>query len=87
MKSWTFSLAVDVNVNGPFYFAYYLCKRMAKHGGAQVINLSFTDCIDLIERGWLDGRALCCAGSIPKQAASAAIPLSNIARQGRYFRL
>ncbi len=33
-------LAVDVNLNGPFYLAYYLCGRMAKHGGAQVINIS-----------------------------------------------
>ena len=33
-------LAMDVNVNGPFYLVYYLCKRMAKHGGAQVINIS-----------------------------------------------
>ncbi len=33
-------LAVDVNLNGPFYLAYYLCGRMAKHGGAQVINVS-----------------------------------------------
>ena len=33
-------LAVEVNLNGPFYLAYYLCGRMAKHGGAQVINVS-----------------------------------------------
>lgn len=33
-------LAVDVNLNGPFYLAYYLCGRMAKHGGGQVINVS-----------------------------------------------
>ena len=33
-------LAVDVNLNGPFYFAYYLCGRMAKHGGGHVINVS-----------------------------------------------
>ncbi len=33
-------LAVDVNLNGPFYLTYYLCGRMAKHGGAQVINVS-----------------------------------------------
>ncbi len=33
-------LAVDVNVNGPFYFAYHFCPRMAKHGEGQVINIS-----------------------------------------------
>lgn len=33
-------LAVDVNVNGPFYMMYYLCPRMAAAGGGSVINIS-----------------------------------------------
>jgi NAD(P)-dependent dehydrogenase (short-subunit alcohol dehydrogenase family) len=37
-KRWR--LAFDVNVNGPFYFMYYLCPRMAQAGGGRVINVS-----------------------------------------------
>jgi NAD(P)-dependent dehydrogenase (short-subunit alcohol dehydrogenase family) len=33
-------LAVDVNVNGPFYMTYYFCPRMAEAGGGSVINIS-----------------------------------------------
>jgi NAD(P)-dependent dehydrogenase (short-subunit alcohol dehydrogenase family) len=33
-------LAVDVNVNGPFYMTYYFCPRMAAAGGGHVINIS-----------------------------------------------
>jgi citronellol/citronellal dehydrogenase len=33
-------LAVDVNVNGPFYLIYYFCPRMAEAGGGYVINIS-----------------------------------------------
>jgi len=33
-------LAVDVNVNGPFYMTYYFCPRMAEAGGGHVINIS-----------------------------------------------
>jgi len=33
-------LAVDVNVNGPFYLMYNLCPRMAAAGGGHVINVS-----------------------------------------------
>ncbi len=33
-------LAVDVNVNGPFYCMYHLCPRMAADGGGRVINVS-----------------------------------------------
>jgi NAD(P)-dependent dehydrogenase (short-subunit alcohol dehydrogenase family) len=33
-------LAVDVNLNGPFYFMYHLGRRMREQGGGQVINLS-----------------------------------------------
>ncbi|MGH7893572.1 MAG: SDR family NAD(P)-dependent oxidoreductase [Candidatus Binatia bacterium] len=33
-------LAVDVNLNGPFYFMYHLCPRMAADGGGRVINVS-----------------------------------------------
>ena len=31
-------LAVDVNLNGPFYLMYHLCRRMA--GGGRVVNVS-----------------------------------------------
>jgi NAD(P)-dependent dehydrogenase (short-subunit alcohol dehydrogenase family) len=37
VKRWR--LAVDVNLNGPFYAMYYFCPRMAAHGG-RVINVS-----------------------------------------------
>jgi NAD(P)-dependent dehydrogenase (short-subunit alcohol dehydrogenase family) len=37
-KRWR--LAVDVNLNGPFYFTYYVAPRMAKGGGGRVVNLS-----------------------------------------------
>jgi len=37
-KRWR--LAVDVNVNGPFYFTYYLAPRMAKDGGGRIVNVS-----------------------------------------------
>lgn len=33
-------LAVDVNVNGPFYMMYEFCPRMAEAGGGSVINIS-----------------------------------------------
>jgi citronellol/citronellal dehydrogenase len=33
-------LAVDVNLNGPFYMMYYFCPRMAAAGGGSVINIS-----------------------------------------------
>jgi NAD(P)-dependent dehydrogenase (short-subunit alcohol dehydrogenase family) len=33
-------LAVDVNVNGPFYLMYHLCHRMAAAGGGHVVNVS-----------------------------------------------
>jgi citronellol/citronellal dehydrogenase len=33
-------LAVDVNLNGPFYMMYYFCPRMAEAGGGSVINIS-----------------------------------------------
>jgi NAD(P)-dependent dehydrogenase (short-subunit alcohol dehydrogenase family) len=33
-------LAVDVNLNGPFYLMYHLCPRMAAAGGGRVINVS-----------------------------------------------
>jgi NAD(P)-dependent dehydrogenase (short-subunit alcohol dehydrogenase family) len=33
-------LAVDVNLNGPFYFLYHLGRRMREQGGAHVINMS-----------------------------------------------
>jgi NAD(P)-dependent dehydrogenase (short-subunit alcohol dehydrogenase family) len=33
-------LAVDVNLNGPFYLMYHLCPRMAEAGGGRVINVS-----------------------------------------------
>ena len=38
VKRWR--LAVDVNLNGPFYAMYYLCPRMAAAGGGRVINVS-----------------------------------------------
>jgi len=37
-KRWR--LAVDVNLNGPFYAMYYFCGRMAQAGGGRVINIS-----------------------------------------------
>lgn len=33
-------LAVDVNVNGPFYFMHSLCPRMVEAGGGRVVNVS-----------------------------------------------
>jgi NAD(P)-dependent dehydrogenase (short-subunit alcohol dehydrogenase family) len=36
-KRWR--LAVDINVNGPFYLMYYLCPRMPDEGG-RVVNIS-----------------------------------------------
>jgi NAD(P)-dependent dehydrogenase (short-subunit alcohol dehydrogenase family) len=33
-------LAVDVNLNGPFYLLYHLGRRMREQGGARAINLS-----------------------------------------------
>jgi NAD(P)-dependent dehydrogenase (short-subunit alcohol dehydrogenase family) len=33
-------LAVDVNVNGPFYCCFYFCPRMAAAGGGRVITVS-----------------------------------------------
>jgi NAD(P)-dependent dehydrogenase (short-subunit alcohol dehydrogenase family) len=38
IKRWR--LAVDVNLNGPFYLMYHLCPRMAEAGGGRVINVS-----------------------------------------------
>lgn len=38
IKRWR--LAVDVNLNGPFYAMYHLCPRMAVAGGGRVINVS-----------------------------------------------
>jgi NAD(P)-dependent dehydrogenase (short-subunit alcohol dehydrogenase family) len=38
VKRWR--LAVDVNLNGPFYLMYHLCPRMAGAGGGRVINVS-----------------------------------------------
>jgi NAD(P)-dependent dehydrogenase (short-subunit alcohol dehydrogenase family) len=37
-KRWR--LAVDVNVNGPFYCCYYFCPRMAAGDGGRVITVS-----------------------------------------------
>ena len=37
-KRWR--LAVDVNVNGPFYFLYYFAPRMAEAGEGRVVNIS-----------------------------------------------
>ena len=33
-------LAVDVNLNGPFYLTWHLGRRMREHGGGRVINVS-----------------------------------------------
>jgi len=33
-------MAVDVNVNGPFYCLYYFCPRMAAGGGGRVVTVS-----------------------------------------------
>jgi NAD(P)-dependent dehydrogenase (short-subunit alcohol dehydrogenase family) len=33
-------LAVDVNLNGPFYLMWHLCPRMAEAGGGRVVNIS-----------------------------------------------
>ena len=33
-------LAVDVNLNGPFYFLYHLGRRMREQGSGHVINMS-----------------------------------------------
>jgi citronellol/citronellal dehydrogenase len=33
-------LAVDVNLNGPFYLMWHLCPRMAAAGGGRVVNIS-----------------------------------------------
>ncbi len=33
-------LAVDVNLNGPFYFMYHFCRRMVAAGDGRVINVS-----------------------------------------------
>jgi citronellol/citronellal dehydrogenase len=38
VKRWR--LAVDVNLNGPFYLMYHLCRRMAAGAGGRVINVS-----------------------------------------------
>jgi NAD(P)-dependent dehydrogenase (short-subunit alcohol dehydrogenase family) len=38
VKRWR--MAVDVNLNGPFYLMYHLCPRMAAAGGGRVINVS-----------------------------------------------
>src|SRR5262245_19102591 len=38
IKRWR--LAVDVNLNGPFYAMYHFCRRMAAAGGGHVINVS-----------------------------------------------
>src|SRR5262245_60652009 len=38
IKRWR--LAVDVNLNGPFYAMYHFCPRMAAAGGGHVINVS-----------------------------------------------
>lgn len=38
IKRW--KLAIDVNVNGPFYLMHHLCPRMADAGGGRVINIS-----------------------------------------------
>jgi NAD(P)-dependent dehydrogenase (short-subunit alcohol dehydrogenase family) len=37
-KRWR--LAVDVNVNGPFYFVYSFAPRMAAAGGGRIVNVS-----------------------------------------------
>jgi NAD(P)-dependent dehydrogenase (short-subunit alcohol dehydrogenase family) len=33
-------LAVDVNLNGPFYTTYYFGRRMAELGGGRIVNVS-----------------------------------------------
>ncbi len=33
-------LAVDVNLNGPFYLSWHLGRRMREHGGGRIINVS-----------------------------------------------
>lgn len=33
-------LAVDINVNAPFYLSHEICPRMAQAGGGRVINIS-----------------------------------------------
>ena len=38
VKRWR--LAVDVNLNGPFYLMYHFGRRMAADGGGRVINVS-----------------------------------------------
>lgn len=38
VKRWR--LAVDVNLNGPFYLVYHLAPRMAEAGGGRVVNIS-----------------------------------------------
>jgi NAD(P)-dependent dehydrogenase (short-subunit alcohol dehydrogenase family) len=38
IKRWT--MAVDVNVNGPFYFMHAFAPRMAETGSGRVINIS-----------------------------------------------
>ena len=38
IKRWR--LAVDVNLNGPFYAMFHFCPRMAAAGGGHVINVS-----------------------------------------------
>jgi NAD(P)-dependent dehydrogenase (short-subunit alcohol dehydrogenase family) len=37
-KRWR--LAVDVNLNGPFYMLYHFCNRMAEAGEGRVVNIS-----------------------------------------------
>lgn len=37
-KRWR--LAVDVNLNGPFYMMYHFCNRMAEVGAGRVVNVS-----------------------------------------------
>ncbi len=37
-KRWR--LAVDVNLNGPFYFIYHLGRRMEKNGEGRIVNVS-----------------------------------------------
>lgn len=38
VKRW--KLAVDINVNGPFYFSYYFGKKMRDAGEGRIINIS-----------------------------------------------
>ncbi len=37
-KRWR--LAMEVNVNGPFYFIYYFAPRMIEAGGGRIVNVS-----------------------------------------------